>query len=201
MNVCKRNVLIICEGLEEWHYIKKLLSFPFYNNELYSFAEPINVKGNENIFPRFQNEYNKGRYDLILIFCDGDNNSLQFQNIKNQIDNNIFGVSGIAERFIIFVNPVTLQVVLSHFADIKLTHKSKKANSKIVEEVTGITNYDAKEEQIIKMINNIHFRSYEEMKRRIEEISTSISDSPSTNFLNFLKKFESDSTDWIDDIY
>ncbi len=196
----KRNILIICEGQEEWHYIKRLLSFPFYNSDLYSFAEPINAKGNENIYPRFQIEYNKGKYDLILIFCDGDNNSKQFQNIKKKINDNIFGEAGMAERFIIFVNPVTLQVVLSHFGEIYLIHKSKKANSHLVEEITGIKGYDAREEEIVEMVNKIFFRSYAEMKERIRLLSDDVSKVPSTNLLFFLEHLEGDNDDWIDEI-
>ena len=196
----KRNILILCEGQEEWFYVKKLLSFPVFNNELYNFAEPINVKGIGNIPPRFQIEYNRGRYDLILIFCDGDNNSSQFQEIKNQISLNIFGCENLADKFFIFVNPVTLQVVLLHYANVTLTHKSKKDNAIIVEKVTSIKQYNAREDQITEMINGIHFRSYTIMKNRLKLISTSVEDIPSTNMLYFLDKFESNDDSWIDEI-
>lgn len=200
MSDCKRSILILCEGQEEWHYIKKLLSFRFYNSDLYSFAEPINVKGNENLFPRFQNEYNKNRYDIILLFCDGDNNSIQFQNIKKQIDENVFGASGMADKITIFVNPVTLQVVLSHFDDVKLTHKSKRINAEIVEKITGIKDYDARQEQIRDIVNQIHFSSLSSFKKRLQNTSSNPSDIPSTNLLLFLERFEGDDSSWIDEI-
>ena len=81
----KKTIKIICEGKEEWYYVTKLLSFPFYNKESYCFLEPTNAKGNKNIVAKFQDEYAKNRSDIVLIFCDGDNNSKDFQIIKKQI--------------------------------------------------------------------------------------------------------------------
>lgn len=56
----------------------------------------------------------------------------------------------------IFANPVTLQIVLSHFGDVNLTKVGKKSNAAAVEDLTGIKNYEARKEQISEMISKIH---------------------------------------------
>ena len=75
-----------------------------------------------------------------------------------------------------------------------------EANSSIIYEITGIKNYDAKEEQIKEIISKINTKNYYEMKNRIKNISTDYHDIPSTNFLLFLNRFEDDDTSWIDEI-
>ena len=100
----------------------------------------------------------------------------------------------------IFANPVTLQIVLSHFGDVNLTKVGKKSNAAAVEDLTGIKNYEARKEQISEMISKIHFSFINEFKRRLANISTNFNDVPSTNFLTFLERFESSNTSWIDKI-
>ena len=99
-----------------------------------------------------------------------------------------------------FVSPVTLQIVLSHFGDVKLSKKSKKENAKYVYDLTKIENDDAKEEQIKQLINKINTKNYIEMKERIKDISTNYHDIPSTNVLCFFNRFESEDSSWIDEI-
>lgn len=98
----------------------------------------------------------------------------------------------------IFANPVTLQIVLSHFGDVTLTKIGKKSNADVVEQLTGIKDYDATKEQIDEMIDKIHFSSMDAFKERLNKLSSHFKDLPSTNFLTFLNRFESDNTDWID---
>lgn len=197
----KKRVLIICEGYEEKPYLDKLLSFPIFGSDChYSFAPIINVKGNGNIFARYQFEMQRDLSDVVLIFCDADKGSEQFLTIKNKIGEMYFTNKEDAMLVLMFVNPVTLQVVLSHFGDVKITNVSKKKNAEIVEALTGIKNYDAKDEQISEMMNKVFYRSYEEMKERLSLISTSFNDLPSTNFLIFLKRFENDDDCWIEEI-
>lgn len=96
----------------------------------------------------------------------------------------------VSQSIVFFVNPVTLQVVLSHFGDVTLTHKAKANNNEEVERLTGIVGYKAKEQQIKDMVNMIKYGSYEEMKRRIRNISSNVKDVPSTNFLDLLELLE-----------
>ena len=200
MNDRKKKIAIICEGFEEKPYLDKLFSFPCFKRDKYDIDLIINVKGNGRIFPRFQDLFNKDKYDLILIFCDADNNSKQFQSIIDKINNEIFAGHNIAQEILIFVNPVTLQVVLSHFDKVDLTHVAKNKNHEIVESLTGIKCYNATQEQIKQMMDLITYRSYETMKNNLKEISTDMTCSPSTNLLLFLERFENDDTSWIDDI-
>lgn len=196
----KKNVLIISEGFEEKPYIDKILSFPNINKDVYNFPPSVNAKGNGKIFARYQYEIQRGYYDLILVFCDADKGSEQFLSIVYEIGDKFFSSKEDGFKVFIFSNPVTLQIVLSHFGDISLTKVSKKSNASAVERLTGIKNYEASQEQINEMIGKIHYRSMEEFKERLSSISYDFNDLPSTNFLLFLDRFENSDTSWIDDI-
>lgn len=198
--VRKKNILIISEGFEEKPYIDKILSFPNINKKVYRFLPSVNVKGNGKIFARYQYEIQRGFYDLILIFCDADKGSEQFLSIVHEIGQKFFSAKEQGFHVFIFANPVTLQIVLSHFGDVALSKVSKKANADIVERLTGIQNYDASQEQIAEMISKIHYSSMGDFKERLSSISNSFKDMPSTNFLLFLDRFESDDPSWVDEI-
>lgn len=196
----KKRILIIAEGNEEKPYIEKILSFPNINKEVYLFSNVVNAKGATNIFARYQYEIQRGFNDLILVFCDVDKGTEHFYDIMDKIGMEFFIDKRDAIKVFIFVNPVTLQLVLLHFGNIHLSKVSKKENSKYVEELIGIKNYDAKESQIKEIVNKIHSNSMELFKERVNKISTDIKAIPSTNFLIFLQRFESDDTSWIDEI-
>ena len=83
-----------------------------------------------------------------------------------------------------------MQVILLHFAEVKLKSQSKKTNSRIIEKLTGITNYKAKaeqREQIVALINN---RNYLDMLERAKILSKNDKDTSSTNFDIFAKYLE-----------
>ena len=193
------SILIIAEGYEEEAYLKKLLQFPCFPRDKYKFIVK-NANGNGNIAPKYQDEYSKNQYDLILAFCDGDNNSEQFQNIIEDICVGIFNDKSLADDLIIFTNPVTLQIVLSHFGEVKLTHIAKKKNVEEVKRLTGVENYDAKEDQIDTVVDQIYYRSYALMKDKIKKLSTDQETTPSTNFLRHLENFENNDTTWLDEL-
>ena len=199
-NIRKKNVLIISEGFEEKPYIDKILSFPNINKDAYYFHPSVNAKGNGKIVARYQYEIQRGFYDLILVFCDADKGSEQFLSIVYEIGEKFFSSKEAGFNVFIFANPVTLQIVLSHFGDVSLTKVSKSANADIVEKLVGIKNYDATKEQIDEMIGKIHFNSLEVFKERLGKMSNDFNNLPSTNFLLFLNRFESDDTSWVDDI-
>lgn len=198
--VRKKNILIISEGFEEKPYIDKILSFPNINKDVYNFPPSVNAKGNGKIFARYQYEIQRGFYDLILVFCDADKGSEQFLSVVYEIGEKFFSSREDGFKVFIFANPVTLQIVLSHFGDVSLTKVSKKSNADTVESLTGIKNYDASQEQINEMIGKIHYRSIEDFKGRLSSISYDFNDLPSTNFLLFLYRFENSDTSWVDDI-
>lgn len=200
MNERKKNILIIAEGYEEKPYMDKILSFPNINKEVYLFAPVVNVKGNGNIVERYQFEIQRGYYDIILIFCDADKGSEQFLSIMERIGHHFFNNPRDGIQTFIFANPVTLQIILSHFGDVSLDKVSKNKNASIVKELTGIENYNASQEQIKNIVDKIHFNSLDIFKERLGKLSTDYNDVPSTNFLIFLQRFESSNSDWIDDI-
>lgn len=164
------------------------------------FSKVINLKGNGQILSKYQYEYQNNRYDLILVFADADKGSLQFVNTIETLGYKLFGDKAKGKLVFMFVNPVTLQVVLSHFGDVELKEKSKKLNSDYVLKLTGIKNYDAKDEQIKELVSKINSTNYNNMKERIKSLSTDYHVIPSTNLLNFLKNFENDDTSWVEDI-
>ena len=195
----KRSILILAEGFEEKPYIEKIITFPSISKN-YIFSPIVNLKGNGNIVARYQYEFQTNRYDLILVFADADKGSSQFINIIEGLGEKVFGDKDKGKLVFMYVNPVTLQLVLSHFGDVLLKNVGKKENSKIVEELTGISNYDAKDDQIKEMISKITYTNYKKMKERIKNISNDYHIVPSTNILSFLNNFENDDTSWIDEI-
>lgn len=196
----KIRIQIICEGQEEWWYMNRLLSFKLYNSDLYLFLPVINVKTNTQLVPRYQNEYANGKSDIILIFCDVDKDIEHFNEMVNTLATNISVTFETAKKLFIYANPVTLQIVLSHFSKVSLTHVAKARNSEIVEQLTGIKNYSAKEEQIKEMMNKITYSTYEIMKQNLQELSSNVDDVPSTNFIEFLNNIEGNDASWVTNI-
>ena len=163
-----RRICIICEGDEEKDYINTLLKKNVFSN-IYSFSDPINAKSFFNIFPRYTERYQSNSYDLVLIFCDTDKGpSDKYLELKKKI--NELHDTDIADDIIIFGNPCTMQIILSHFGEIKLTSQSKTVNSKYIEIFTGIANYKATKEQREELFGLIKRNNYETMKENVKKI-------------------------------
>lgn len=193
-----RRICIICEGDEERDYINALLNKKVISDR-YSFAEPINAKSINNVYNRYTDKYQSNSYDLVLVFCDTDKRpSEKYKEIKQKI-NDFHGVD-IADDIIIFGNPCTMQIILSHFAEIKLTSQSKHVNAKYIEELTGIKRYNATDTQRKDLFSKIKRNNYEIMKENIKKLSTNDEDISSTNFLKFIENFENYDDSWIDEI-
>lgn len=194
----KHRICIICEGFEEFHYIKRLLELNVWN-ENYEFI-PINVKSASNIFPRYQDAYSNAKYEVIIIFCDTDRKPFrEYYLIKDKI-NKFHNNKLSSDNVIIFANPCTMLIILSHFDDVYLTSQAKKVNAPLVFRLTGIDRYDAKEEQIKKICNKIYRRNYIDMKKRIIPLNKSDENCNSTNFIKYINYFENDDLKWINDI-
>lgn len=175
-----RKICIICEGDEEKDYINVLLNKKVFSDK-YTFADPINAKSINNIFTRYIDRFQSNSYDLVLIFCDTDKGpSEQYINLKKKI--NDFHDADVADEVIIFGNPCTMQIIISHFAEKKLTSQSKHTNSRYIEEYTGIKNYKATEEQRKVLFGLIKRENYKVMKENIKKLSTNDLDTSSTNF-------------------
>lgn len=198
MRKCRsEKICIICEGYEETEYIKSLVNKAVFSDK-YSFVL-INSKSINSIVARYQEKYTSDSYSIVLIFCDTDKKpSTQYKIIKEKI--NAFHGNDVANDIVIFGNPCTMQIILSHFAEIKLTSQSKKVNSKYVEKYIGIENYNATEEQRKELFSKIKRSNYEIMKKNISRLSTNDDEVSSTNILKFINYFENDDDSWISDI-
>ena len=64
----KHKICIICEGNEEYEYFKRLKDLKVWN-EQYDISL-VNAGGNGNIPARYQNLYQNGAAELVLVFCD-----------------------------------------------------------------------------------------------------------------------------------
>jgi len=63
-------ICIICEGFEEYEYLKQLNDLHVWNNKIEFIL--INAESNGNIPARYQAAYMSDNYDIVLIFCDTD---------------------------------------------------------------------------------------------------------------------------------
>lgn len=190
-------ILIIAEGFEEDAYLGRIIGFNYFSNKYTT--DHINAKGLCNIFPRFQNEFQSTKWDLILIYCDGDNNSETFQKLLQKI-NNFFDIKSIARQLVFFANPCTMQIMLSHFADVTLTHKAKSENAEIIKKITDIVSYKASHKQIAGLMRKIKKNTYDEMKRRVANLDMDVRKIPSSNFYSLLINLESNDTEWASDL-
>lgn len=196
-NSAERKICIICEGFEEIDYLNALINKAVFSNK-YEFVL-INSKSINNINSVYQIRYQSNSYDLVLVFCDTDKNPYtRYKAIKDEIDE--FHGKKVSSEIVIFGNPCTMQIILSHFAEIKLTSQSKSINSKYIEKYIGIKNYKATDEQRKELFSKIKRDNYEKMKENLSSLSTDDNVVSSTNVLKFFEMFEKDETSWIDEI-
>lgn len=195
----KSKVCIICEGKEEYEYLKKLISLDVWSDK-YSFVLE-DAKGNGNIPARYQNNYQIGTYDVVLVFCDTEKKPWQqYQDIKRKI-NEFHGVEEAADFVMIYGNPCTMQIVLCHWKDdVYLKKAYKPANEKIIEECTGVKGYRGHEEQIKQIMELINEENYKEMYHRVNKLPKDDSVVGSSNFATFLDYFMSDDESWMEQI-
>ena len=192
-----KKICIICEGYEELEYIEALKNKAVFSNK-YDFIT-VNAKSINTIIARYQEKFQSDSYSLVLIFCDTDKGpSEKYKEIKQKI--NEFHEADVADDIIIFGNPCTMQIILSHFAEIKLTSQSKSVNAKYIKKLTGIQNYKATDKQRKELFSKIKRENYDVMKENVKNLSTNDEELSSTNILKFIEKFESDDDSWIDEI-
>lgn len=192
---CK--ILIICEGFEEYDYITKLKEC-----DVWSSAYNIklrNAKSLDNIIAIYQNEYQNANCNLILIFCDTEIMPYeQFCKLRESL--NSFHGNNAADKLIIFANPCTMQIILSHFDKVKLSSNSKTKNSALIQKLTGVKDYIAEENQRKAVMKQINPQNYLDMKSNLNGISEEYEKVPSTNAVSWFKLFESENTKWIKEI-
>ena len=134
----KISICVVCEGSEEYDYLARLRTLNVWN-EIYK-IDLVDAQGNGNLPARYQDKYQNGMYDLVLVFCDTDKKPYeQYTDIKAKIER-FHGVEGISDRLVIFGNPCTMQIIIEHFAEVLLQSPAKKNNAPVIEQYTSITN-------------------------------------------------------------
>lgn len=195
----KHKICVICEGAEDHAYFERLCKLGVWN-DAYDF-KLVNAKSASNIPARYQNEFQNDNYELVLIFCDTDKEPYrEYGQIKAKIDAFHGGSTPASQHMIIYANPCTMQIVLSHFGDVSLKNQGKKTNADIIEKFTGVKNYDAHKEQIEEICSKIFRRTYPDMRSRVQLLNHPNTVSGSTNFIVFLEHFEEEKDEWIEEI-
>ncbi len=191
-------VSIICEGPEEYDYLKRLEDLKVWN-PIYR-IDLINADGNGNIPARYQDKYQTGSSDVVLVFCDTDRKPYeQYKDIKRKIDY-FHGKDGISDKVVIFGNPCTMQIVILHWGDVLLKAASKRKNAPIIASYTGIKGYDAHKTQREELMSFITAENYRKMVERALELSANDDTINSSNFGILMKNLEGNNVDWISEI-
>lgn len=194
----KRKICIICEGDEEYDYLTRLIELNVWSNQY--IIDLDNAAGNGNIPARYQDRYQNGSYDIVLVFCDTDKKPYeQYADIKRKI-NEFHGTENISEQVVIYGNPCTMQIVLGHWADVRLKSSSKKVNAPLIEELTGIPNYKGRVDQRDGIMKLITVENYQAMYERIKQIPDNDTEVGSSNFSRFMEYMSSENSKWIDEI-
>lgn len=194
-----KKLCIICEGYEEIEYIDMISSKNVFSQKYE--VVTINAKSISKVFSRYQRDYSRNLYSIILIFSDTDkapHNQYELlqKNINKFHEKNI----DYAKEITVFANPCTMLIILSHFADVELKTQGKGRNADLIEELVGIKDYDAKEDQRKELFSKITQSNYKEMKNRIAKSSDDYTKVSSTNFIKLIDWLESDEGTWIKEI-
>lgn len=191
-------ICIICEGNEEYEYLERLNSLKVWNEKYEIILN--NADGNGNIPARYQNHYQNGSYEVVLIFCDTDKKPYeQYEDIKRKI-NEFHGLDYVADEVVIFGNPCTMQIILKHWADVRLKSSAKKVNAPLIKELTGVENYKGKAVQRKEIMDLITAENYQDMRLRISQVDEVDTNTGSSNFGKFMGFFEGDDVEWIEAI-
>lgn len=191
-------ICIICEGDEEYGYLERLMSLGMWNAKYNIVLE--NADGNGNVPARYQDKYQNGSFDLILMFCDIDRKPYeQYVDIKQKIDD-FHGIEGAADMVLMYGNPCTMQIIIQHWKEICLKSPAKKINAPIIEECTGVPNYKAREDQRESIFMQVTKENYTVMLERIKKLPNDDRAVGSSNFGKFMDYFASKNTAWVDRI-
>ncbi len=132
----EHKICVICEGNEEYAYLKRLKSLNVWNKQ-YEIL-PDNAGGNGNIPARYQDRYQNGAYELVLVFCDTERKPYeQYVDIKRKI-NEFHAVYNAAGEVIMFGNPCTMQIITKHWTDENIKSPAKPVNIPLIKEYTGV---------------------------------------------------------------
>lgn len=194
----KHKVCIICEGDEEYDYLKRLNSLKVWNDQYEVNLD--NAGGNGNIPARYQDRYQNGSYEVVLVFCDTERKPFeQYEDIKRKI-NEFHGIDNAASEVIIYANPCTMQIILKHWTDEKLRSAAKKVNAPLIKEFTDIENYKARADQREELMKHITVDNYQDMRSRVSQMDDGDIHIGSSNFGKLVEWLGEDDAGWIDAI-
>ena len=194
-----KKVYIICEGSEEYDYLNQLKLLNVWS-DVYDITLR-DAKGNGNLYPIYQDVYQKGNYDLVVIVCDTEKKPHeQFNDICCKV-NSLHACEFASQHVVMFTNPCTMQVILLHWdTSVRLQTPSKRRSGSYIEAYTGIQDYSAKESQRIQLFSNITKDSYRIMMTGAKQLGMDAALINSTNLHVFFTKLEQSDTNWIDEI-
>lgn len=194
-----KKVYIICEGSEEYDYLNQLKLLNVWS-DVYDITLR-DAKGNGNLYPIYQDVYQKGNYDLVVIVCDTEKKPHeQFNDICCKV-NSLHACEFASQHVVMFTNPCTMQVILLHWdTSVRLQTSSKWRSASYIEAYTGIQDYSAKESQRIQLFSNITKDSYRIMMTGAKQLGMDAALINSTNLHVFFTKLEQSDTNWIDEI-
>lgn len=116
----KHKICIICEGNEEYEYLKRLKDLNVWN-EQYE-VSLVNAGGNGNIPARYQDRYQNGADELVLVFCDTEKKPHeQYEDIKKYVFDEIIPTDMVDENTKYFINPTGRFVIGGPHGDSGLT--------------------------------------------------------------------------------
>ncbi|MBR1442333.1 MAG: hypothetical protein IJ583_02225 [Firmicutes bacterium] len=194
----RHKICIICEGSEEYEYLNRLKELKVWK-EQYDISL-VDAAGNGNIPARYQDRYQNGGYELVLIFCDTEKKPHeQYEDIKSKI-NKFHGINNAADEVIIFGNPGTMQIISKHWTEENIKSPAKPINAPLVEKYTGVKDYKAKSKQVKEVMKYITENNYVDMCRRVNNLTSEDHIGGSSNFGKFMRLFESDDSGWIEKI-
>ena len=194
-----KKVYIICEGSEEYDYLNQLKLLNVWS-DVYDITLR-DAKGNGNLYPIYQDVYQKGNYDLVVIVCDTEKKPHeQFNDICCKV-NSLHACELASQHVVMFTNPCTMQVILLHWdTSVRLQTPSKRRSASYIEKYTGIQDYSAKESQRTQLVSNITKDSYRIMMTGAKQLGMDAALINSTNLHVFFTKLEQPDTNWIDEI-
>lgn len=194
-----KKIYIICEGSEEYDYLNRLKLLHVWS-DVYDITLR-DAKGNGNLYPIYQNVYQKGNYDLVVIVCDTEKKPHeQFNDICCKV-NSLHACELASQHVVMFTNPCTMQVILLHWdTSVRLQTPSKRRSATYIEKYTGIQDYSAKEFQRTQLVSNITKESYRNMMNGAKQLGMDAALINSTNLHVFFAQLEQPDTNWIDEI-
>lgn len=194
----KLKICVICEGNEEFEYLERLKALKVWDAQ-YEII-PDNAGGNGNIPARYQDSYQNGSYELVLVFCDTEKKPYeQYEDIKHKI-NEFHGIDTAADEVIMFGNPCTMQIITKHWTETLIKSPAKPVNAPLIEEFTGVKNYKGRADQIAAVMEHVTAENYADMRDRVCGLETRDTVVGSSNFGRFMELFGSSDAGWIDEI-